>query len=149
MTSRRMAVVVALSGLAVPAVAETGASVWAPISKTAQTITGSVTLAPGGITFQNGKSLPLGHGGQMLFRPEAKKKKVMADIYRITQPENLVLENGNPLCKGKPATYLIVWKSAKLGNEVDPRTMAVFSGPRFDPGSADECGRYAYDAGAH
>jgi hypothetical protein len=83
----------------------------------------------------------------MLFRPEPKKKKVMADLYRVTPPDDPVLENGNKLCKGKPVAYVVVWKPEKAAKEVDPRTLALFSGPKFDPGSPDECGRYAYDSG--
>ena len=86
---------------------------WTPIGRTTQTITGRVTFTPAEITFQNGKSLPLAHGGQMLFRPEAKKRKVMADLYKVTSPDDPVLENGNKLCKGKPVAYLIVWKSGE------------------------------------
>jgi hypothetical protein len=85
----------------------------------------------------------------MLFRPEPKKKKVMADLYRVTPPGDPVLENGNRLCKGKPIAYLIVWKPARIGAEVDPRTFAAFSGQKFDPGSPDDCGHYTYDAGMH
>ena len=85
----------------------------------------------------------------MLFRPEAKKKKVMADLYRVTSPDDPVLEYGNKLCKGKPVAYLILWESEKIGKETDPRTLAFFSGPKFTAGSPDDCGRYAYDAGPH
>jgi hypothetical protein len=73
----------------------------------------------------------------------------MADLYRVTPPGDPVLENGNRLCKGKPVAYLIVWKPERVGAEVDPRTFAVFSGQKFDPGSPDDCGRYTYDAGTH
>ena len=52
----------------------------------------------------------------MLFRPAPKQRKVMADLYKITPPDDPVLENGNRLCKGKPVAYLIVWKSEKIGN---------------------------------
>ena len=75
--------------------------------------------------------------------------KVLADLYRVTPPDDPVLENGNKLCKGRPIAYLIVWKSDKIGNESDPRTLAPFSGPKITAGSPDECGRYTYDAGAH
>ena len=151
MVKRRMAPWLALYAALAPAAgwAETPAAEnWTPISRTAQSVTGRVTLAPGQITFQNGKSLQLVRGGQMLFRPDKKHKKVMADLYRVAQQEDLVLENGNKLCGTKNAAYLVVWKSDKLGAEADPRTMAVFSGPKFDPGSRDECGRFGYDAGA-
>lgn len=122
---------------------------WTPVSRTAQAITGRVTFAPDKVTFQNGTSLPLAPGGQMLFRPEPKGKKVLADLYRVTSPDDPSLENGSKLCKGKPVAYLIVWKSEKAGNEVAPRTLAPFSGKKFSPGSPDDCGRYVYDAGSH
>jgi Hydrolase of X-linked nucleoside diphosphate N terminal len=88
-------------------------------------------------------------GAQTLFRPEAKRKKVMADLYRVTSPDDPVLENGNKLCKGKPIAYLIVWKSEPVGKEADARTLAPFSGPKLSAGSPDDCGRYVYDAGSH
>ena len=37
----------------------------------------------------------------MLFRPQSKKRKVMADLYKVTPPDDPALENGNKLCKGK------------------------------------------------
>jgi hypothetical protein len=84
-----------------------------------------VTFAPGEIAFQNGKSLALSGGGQMLFRPEAKKKKVAADLYKVTSQDDPVLESGNRLCKGKPVAYVIVWKSERVGKETDPRTFGT------------------------
>ena len=84
----------------------------------------------------------------MLFRPEPKQRKVLADLYRVTSPDDPVLENGNKLCKGKPIAYLIVWKSEKIGNETDPRTLAPL-GRSSMPASPDDCGRYTYDAVAH
>ena len=120
----------ALSGLTLAAAAQTASApeTWTPISRTAQTITGRVTFTPSEITFQNGKSLPLVRGGQMLFRPEAKQKKVMAHLYRVTAPDDPVLQNGNKLCKGKSIAYLIVWKSEKVGNEADPRLWRLSRG---------------------
>ena len=44
----------------------------------------------------------------MLFRAEAKQKKIMADLYKVTSPDDPALQNGNKLCKGKPIDYLIV-----------------------------------------
>ena len=105
--------------------------IWTPTSRTAQSITGRVTFTPTQITFQNGKSLPLVPGGQILFRPEPKKKPVMADLYKVTSPDDPVLENGNKLCKGTPVSYLIVWKSEKVGHEADPRTLAPFPADRY------------------
>jgi len=120
---------------------------WTPTSRTVQAVTGRVTFMATRPTFQNGASLTLVSGGQMLFRSEPKRKKVMADLYRVTPPDDPVLENGSKLCKGKPVAYVIMWKPEKVAKEIDPRTLAFFSGPRFDPGSPDDCGRYTYDSG--
>lgn len=146
MSMREVAAFLALSALAVTATAQPATTLekWTPISPNAKAVTGRVAFAPTQITFQNGKSLPLAPGGQMLFRPEPKKKKVMADMYRITAPDDTI-----PLCKGKPAAYLIVWKSEKAGNQADPRTLAPFSGTKLNAGSPDDCGRYVYDAGGY
>ena len=151
MATRTTALCLALSGLTTAAVAQTGSAPekWTAINRSAQITTGQVTFTPGEITFQNGKSLSLVSAGQILFRPEAKKKKVMADVYRVTSSDDPVLENGNKLCKAKPAAYLIIWKSEKTANETDPRTMAPFAGPKFTAGSPDDCGRYTYDVGSH
>ena len=151
MATREMALCIALSGATATAAAQTATATenWLPIGRPAQTVTGRVTFAPSEITFQNGKSLLLAPGGQMLFRPEAKSKKVLADLYRVTPPDDPALENGNKLCKGKPVMYLLVWKSEAVGKESDARTLTPFSGPKFNAGSPDDCGRYTYDAGAH
>jgi hypothetical protein len=151
MATRGMVLCIALSGATATAATQpmTPPENWMPIGRPAQTVTGRVTFAPSAITFQNGKSLLLAPGGQMLFRPEAKSKKVMADLYRVASPDDPALENGNKLCKGKPVVYLLVWKSEAVGKEADPRTLAPFSGPKFSAGSPDDCGRYTYDAGSH
>jgi hypothetical protein len=151
MVTRGMALCIALSGATATAAAQTATATenWMPIGRPAQTVTGRVTFAPSEITFQNGKSLPLTPGGQMLFKPEAKSKRVMADLYRVAPPDDPALENGNKLCKGKPVVYLLVWKSEAVGKEANPRTLAPFSGPTLAAGSPDDCGRYTYDAGTH
>jgi hypothetical protein len=151
MVTREIALCLALSGLTATAIAQPAATpeTWTPVNSVAHSVTGRVTFLPTEIAFQNGKSLSLARGGQMLLRPEPKKKKVMADLYRVTPPDDPVLENGNKLCKGKPVAYVIVWKSEKTGKEVDPRTLAPFSGQKLSAGSPDDCGRYVYDAGSH
>ena len=149
MATREMALLVACIGLTATAIAQAAPETWMPIGRATQIVTGRVTLTPSEITFQNGKSLSLSRGGQMLFRPEPKKRHVMADLYLVKPPADLVLENGNKLCKGKPIAYLVVWKSEKTGKEIDPRVLAPFSGPNLNSGSPDDCGRYNYDARSH
>jgi len=144
MTMRELLLAFTVSGLAATAVAQTAPATenWVPVGHLAQTITGRVTFSPTEITFQNGKSLSLTQGAQMLFRPEVKGKKVTADLFRVTQPDDPVLESGNKLCRGKPVAYLIVWKSEKTGTTAAPRTLAPFSGTKFSAGAPDDCGRY-------
>ena len=148
MFARAMTFCLALSGLTATATAQPAAApeTWTPINHIAQSVTGRVTFTPSEIAFQNGKSLSLARSGQMLFRPEPKKKKIVADLYRVTTPDDPGLENGNQLCKNKPVAYLIVWKSEKVGKEADPRTLVPFSGQKLSAGSSDDCGHYLYDA---
>ena len=140
-TMRALAICLALSGLAATAAAQPAAEVWTPLSPNARAATGRITFTPGEVRLENGKALPLAPAGQMLFRTEPKKKKVLADLYRVTSSDDTV-----PLCKGKPAAYLIVWRPDKVGSQLDPRGLAPFSGPKFTAGSTDDCGRYLYDA---
>jgi hypothetical protein len=73
MASRDLALCFASYGLSATAIAQTAVPEnWSPIGRATQTITGRVTFTPTEITFQNGKSLPLIRGGQMLFRPAPK-----------------------------------------------------------------------------
>ena len=76
---------------------------WTPTSRNAQTITGRVTFTPTQISFQNGTSLPLAPGGQMLFRPEPKKKKVMADLYKVASPDDPGLRTETGCARGNPS----------------------------------------------
>jgi hypothetical protein len=147
MATRKLMTCLVLFGLTATTIAQTTSETWTPVGRVAQATTGRVTFTPNEITFQNGKSLPLARSGEMLFRPEPKKKKVRADLYRVSPPDNPVLENGNTLCKGKQIAYVLVWKSEKVANEADPRTLAPFSGQKLSANSPDDCGRYNYDAG--
>jgi hypothetical protein len=149
MGTREIAFCFALSGLATTTTAQTAPTQesWTPISATARTITGRITFTLNEIIFQNGKSLSFSRAGQMLFRPEAKSKKITIDLYRVIPPADPVLENGSRLCTGRSVAYLLVWKSDILGNQADPRTLAPFSGQRLSAGSPDDCGRYIYNAG--
>ena len=106
MAIRELALYCVLAGLtgAVAAEPVPTPDAWAPISHAAQAVTGRVTFMATRLTFQNGSSLTLVSGGQMLFRSEPKKKKVMADLYRVVTPDDPVLENGNKLCKGSQSS---------------------------------------------
>jgi hypothetical protein len=110
-----------------------------PVSRTAQTITGRVTFTPCEIMFQNGKSLMLDRGGQM---PEAKKAKVMADLYKVTSLDDPVLANGKKLCKGKTRHLPDCAEVRQRRERGQPSSLASFSAQKFDAGSPDDCGRF-------
>ena len=151
MVTREIALCLALSGLTATAMAQstTAPETWTPISPVAKAVTGRVTFTPSEVAFQNGKSLSLTRGGQMLFRPEPKKKKIVADLYRVTPPDDPVLENGNKLHKSKFVAHFDRMEVGKTNKEADLRTWAPFSGQKLSAGSPDDCGRYVYDAGSH
>ena len=103
MVTREMVLRIALSGATATAAAQTATATenWMPIGRPAQTVTGRVTFAPSEITFQNGNSLSVASDGQMLFRPEAKSKKVMAYLYRVTWTIRF-LRTGISCARGSP-----------------------------------------------
>jgi len=124
---------------------------WEAVSTTAMAITGDVTFSPDRITFGNGKSLPLATSGTM---PQfgAAMGTVSATLYKVTAPDDPVLLHGSRLCGGRapqPVTFIAIWKPALVGSDVDPRSMAAFSGSVRPTvaGGPGFCGTYTYEAG--
>jgi hypothetical protein len=77
MAMREMALCLALFGLTATAAGQTvpASETWTPVGRMAQTITGRIMFAPTEISFQNGKSLPLARGGQMLAQARGEKEE--------------------------------------------------------------------------
>lgn len=125
-----------------------GAEKWAATSTTAMSITGNVTFTPAKIQFQNGQSLALTAAGRVSdFTAEGEK--VAATVYRVTNPADPVLKNGNHLCgstgHSQPVTFIVTWNPEAFPGDKPPRSMAAFSGkdaPRSDEGT---CGIYNYE----
>jgi hypothetical protein len=113
---------------------------WEAVSTTALAITGDVTFAPDRITFGNGPSLPLAPAGTVPGFDWSGKKT--ATLYSVTAPANPVLLHGNRLCGGReppPVTFIAVWKPDLVGSDIDPRSMAAFSGSSLPPASTGQC----------
>jgi hypothetical protein len=124
---------------------------WEAVSTTAMAITGDLIFSPDRITFGNGKSLPLAPFGTVPTF-SAPMESVNATLYRVTTPGDPVLLHGNRLCGGRapqPVTFIVVWKPARVGSDVDPRSMAAFSGDTRPTaaGGPGFCGTYNYEAG--
>ena len=108
------------------------------LGRTAQAITACVTFSPSEITFQNGKSLPLTHGGQILFRAETKK--AMADLYTVISPDDPAVgkrEQG-VLGSQSPIWSCVNPTRSERGRSAAPRH--PFSGPKLTAGSPDDGG---------
>jgi hypothetical protein len=124
---------------------------WEAVSTTAMAITGDVTFSPERITFGNGNSLPLATSGTM---PEfgAATGAVNATLYKVTAPDDPALLHGNRLCGGRApqlVTFIAIWKPALVGSDIDPRSLAAFSGSvrPTAAGGPGFCGTYNYEAG--
>jgi hypothetical protein len=74
----------------------------------------------------------------------------MADLYRVTLPDQPVLIDGNTLCKGKPVAYLIVLQhSEKTWKEADPRMWVPFPARSLPQARQTTAGVMSLDHGTH
>jgi hypothetical protein len=151
---KRRNVLAAVLILGLPATASAGTPVghWSAASTTAYAVTGDVTFRYTRITFAGGKSLAI---SKVAILPKFSEQDEIdvASIYQVSKPANLVLIAGNRLCGSakhpETATYVVIWHTKPMGADIDPISMAVFSGKSpphsdHDPGL---CGIYNYEAG--
>jgi hypothetical protein len=122
---------------------------WDPVSTTARAVTGRVGFAPDRIIFGNRASLPLEPAGQVADF-SAEGQRVVATLYRVTQPGDPALVGGNRLCGGgRQCRTIAVWEPPPIGAEIPGRTraMAVFSGPKAPRGTEEAglCGTFFYE----
>jgi hypothetical protein len=128
-----------------------------PSSRTAQAITGPITLSGGkfaeagsktSIRFGRGKPINLTSVGASWQEWEiGDKRQITAEVFRLSQDPGTLL-NGNTLCgdpKSNPATYIVFFESSML--DLAPElSMAVFRSnpPPRDINSAGLCGTFGY-----
>jgi hypothetical protein len=106
-------------------------------SKTAESVTGDISMDDFSIAFANGEQLAFSALVSDHFRVEGRK--VGASVYSIKGPADPELENGNRLCGEGDVTYLATWGAGKGLTAV-----AVFTGD--NPPTSDEgmCASYVY-----
>jgi len=84
---------------------------WTAFGKTAIAITGDVRFSKSEVVFHDGQRLPLqfvGTSKDVMLSPD-DKADLVAWIFRISKPRDLVLLNGNILCgRRSPPTFLTV-----------------------------------------
>lgn len=111
---------------------------YAAISNTAMSITGDIWMDDTGITFENDEYLEFSDLVADKFRVDGKQ--VPGSVYKIAEPADPVLLNGNRLCGSGKVTYLANWASSK-GMSV----VAVFTGKAAPKSSAEMCASYTYE----
>jgi hypothetical protein len=109
------------------------------ISNTAMSITGDIELDETGIAFANGAKLAFSEkvGDSLL----ADGKPVSASVYRVENPTDPVLENGNRLCGNGDVTFIALWP-----DDFGMTSLAVFTGETVPESDDDMCASYSYEA---
>ncbi|MFV0386119.1 hypothetical protein [Paracoccus sp. (in: a-proteobacteria)] len=130
-----------------------------PISKTAEAITGAITLsrnsdpaskqAAMNMTFAKGTTVTLlseGTSRQSWGRPDAEPQE--AEIFRLSRNPG-ILENNNTLCGGEQPEQQIyaVFSENSLFGPPPALTLTVFQSaePPFDINSPGLCGTFSYE----
>lgn len=131
--------------LSLVAVITADSSAWAQqadhysaMSNTAMNITGDVWMDDFSITFENGEALEFSDLVADNFRVDGRR--VPASVYRVSEPADPELENGNQLCGSGDVTYVASWAS---GNGVT--AIAVFTGNRPPQSNDQMCALYTYE----
>jgi hypothetical protein len=133
---RRALAIVLLVASVVPGRADD----YVAVSKTAMSITGDISFDDSGITFANGETL--GFSDLVADHFEVDGQDLPASVYRIAEPADPELENGNRLCGNGDVTYLANWADGETGSVI-----AVFTGEDEPTGSAEMCASYSYEIG--
>jgi hypothetical protein len=106
-------------------------------SKTAESVTGDISMDDFSISFANGRSLAFSSLVSDHFNVDGHR--VGASVYSVKDPADPELENGNKLCGSGDVAYIATWGAGEGLTEV-----AVFTGE--DPPRSDEgmCAAYVY-----
>jgi hypothetical protein len=110
---------------------------YAAVSNTAMSVTGDVWMDDFSITFENDESLEFSALVADHFRVDGRN--VPASVYRVKNPSDPELQNGNQLCGNGDVTYLANWA---LGDGMS--AVAVFTGKRAPRADDEMCALYTY-----
>jgi hypothetical protein len=110
---------------------------YSAVSNTAMSVTGDIWMDDFSITFENDESLEFSSLVADHFR--VGDRTLPASVYRVKNPSDPELQNGNPLCGNGDVTYVATWVLADSMTAV-----AVFTGKRAPASDADMCGLYTY-----
>ncbi len=114
------------------------ADAYTAYSNTASSITGDISMDDFSISFANGESLDFSDLVSDHFRIDGHR--VPASVYRVQNPADPVLENGNRLCGSGKVSYIATWGAGEGLTAV-----AVFTGHAAPESDEDMCGSYIYN----
>ncbi|WP_018898053.1 hypothetical protein [Rhizobium sp. 2MFCol3.1] len=129
-----------LSLAALSAASPSWADSYKAVSNTAMSVTGDISMDDFSITFETGDELSFSNLVADHFMVDGER--VPASVYRVADPSDPELLNGNRLCGSGPVTYVANWSA---GDGLS--AIAVFTG-RHAPKSSDEmCASYTFEDG--
>jgi len=108
------------------------------MSNTAMSVTGDVWLDDSSIKFENGESLDFSDLVADHFSVDGQK--VPASVYRVKEPADPELQNGNQLCGSGDVTFVASWADGS-----ESTAIAVFTGKRAPRSSSEMCALYTYE----
>ncbi len=111
---------------------------WTPVSKTALSITGPISIFRDHVRFGTGATLPLAAQGRRT-EMEFDGQVMSVTIFRVTTPTDLVLLRDNALCGIGPATWIVTGASG------GDRMLAVYTGAASPPENKSLCGTFRYE----
>jgi hypothetical protein len=107
------------------------------VSNTAMSVTGDVWMDDFSITFENDESLDFSDLVADHFRVDGRS--LPGSVFRVKNPGDPELLNGNQLCGSGDVTYVANWDA---GNGLS--AIAVFTGKRAPKSSDEMCALYTY-----
>ena len=108
------------------------------MSNTAMSITGDVWLDDFSIKFENGETLEFSDLVADHFN--ANGRLVPASVYRVKEPADPELQNGNQLCGSGDVTFVASWAD---GSETT--AIAGFTGKQAPRSRSEMCALYTYE----
>jgi hypothetical protein len=108
------------------------------VSNTAMSVTGDVSMDDFSITFETGDELAFSSLVADHFIVDGER--VPASVYRVADPDDPELLNGNRLCGSGPVTYVASWTAGEGLSAI-----AVFTGNRAPKSSDQMCASYTFE----
>lgn len=125
-------------GLSTMAYSYTDEDTYIASSTTAESITGDIQMDDFSITFANGETLNF--SALVADHLNVDGERTPGSLYRVAEPADPELENGNQLCGSGDVTYIATW-----GDDPRVMTLAVFTGDNPPSDTSSMCASYVYE----